>query len=107
LNCDIQKGLSLFPPNLKVLQVTSPLSRGRYIGNLPETLESFKCDAVYLKRSTEADFILPPRLLNLDVSRLSDSEEYERLPFNLSTTLLSLRISNMSLLQALPSLSVG
>jgi hypothetical protein len=73
LDCNIQEGLCLFPPKLKVLQITPP-PEGEVVENLPESLESFSCANVHLKRSTEAGFLIPPRLLNLDVSRLINSE---------------------------------
>jgi hypothetical protein len=60
--------------------------------------------------STETGFILPPRLLNLDVSELMNSEgecKIEILPFDLPATLQNLKISHISSLQTLPSLSLG
>jgi hypothetical protein len=110
VDCDFQNGVCLFPPKLKVLQII-PTHRGEsfVIEDLPKTLESFECRNVHLKRSTEAGFILPPRLLNLEVSRLRNSEGndgIEILPFDLPAVLLSLNISYMSL-QTLPSLCLG
>jgi hypothetical protein len=105
----MQKGLCLFPPKLKALQINSH-SEVPSIEYLPETLESFECGAIRLKKSTEAGFLIPPRLLNLDVSRLMGSEgkdKIEILPFDIPSTLLSLNISNMRNLQSLPSLCLG
>jgi hypothetical protein len=59
-----------------MLQVIPPFKEEVIaIKDLPRSLEFFKCDNVQLKRSTESDFLIPPRLLNLNVSNLRDSEE--------------------------------
>jgi hypothetical protein len=111
LFCTFQKGLCLFPPKLKLLQITPPFGGDIiFIENLPESLESFECYNVHLKGSTESDFFPPSKLLNLGVSRWRDSEgkyEIEILPFDLPVTLLNLNIRDLSGLQALPSLYLG
>jgi hypothetical protein len=110
LDCSFQNGICLFPPKLKLLKITSSPGEFLVIEDLPETLESYECSYFHLKRSMESGFLIPPRLLNLDVARLMDSEgknEIGRLPLDLPTTLLSLKISNMYSLQALPSLCLG
>jgi hypothetical protein len=104
------KKLFAFPPKLKVLQIIPPFGEVIVIEDLPESLESFECDQVHLNRSTETGFLIPPKLLNLDVSRLRNSEgkcEIEILPLDLPTTLLGLKISNMPSLQTLPYLCLG
>jgi hypothetical protein len=109
LECDILKGICLFPPKLKVLQIT-PKYGFQVLKDLPDDLESLECDYVHLKRSKEAEFLIPPRLLNLDVSRLVNSEGkgvFETLPFDLPKPLLRLKIPHISRLQALPSLCLG
>jgi hypothetical protein len=111
LKCHIQEGICLFPPKLKTLQVIQAYDEeAAVIEDLPECLESFECENVHLKRSTEAGFLIPPRLLDLKVTWLMDSERkfaIEILPFDLPATLLNLKISTMSRLETLPSLCLG
>jgi hypothetical protein len=102
LNCNVQNGLRIFPPKLKVLQIIPSSEGGVFVNEgLSESLESFECDYVNLKRSMESGFLIPPKLLNLDVTRLKDSErndEIEIFPFDLPETLLSLKILDMTCL---------
>jgi hypothetical protein len=109
LDCEFQAALCVFPPKLKMLQITKSSFTGEFIviEDIPECLESFECPNFHLKRLTEAGFLILPRLLILGVLSLRNSEgnyEIEILPFDIPTTLLTLKISYMSDLLTLPSL---